>query len=64
MAFLSSFVACFSYSRRVGCEGEDGSSQNKSSKVQKSGSEKMKKKSDAAPIPLSYFPVGSRSSLL
>ncbi|KAL3521977.1 hypothetical protein ACH5RR_014811 [Cinchona calisaya] len=56
MAFFSNFVVCFSDSKRVGCEGADEnlSKQNKPNKVQKSGSEEMKKKnkSKGAPIPI------------
>lgn len=67
MAFLSSFFACFSDSHKVGCEGDDhmmSSSHHKPGKVQKGSEDKMKKKSDGAPIPMSYFPIGSGLSRL
>ncbi|KAL3521986.1 hypothetical protein ACH5RR_014820 [Cinchona calisaya] len=55
--------------RRVACEGDDDmmsiSNQNKpSKKVQNGSEEKMKSKSNGAPIPMSYFPVGSGLSRL
>ncbi|GLT83285.1 hypothetical protein SLE2022_015820 [Rubroshorea leprosula] len=55
MALFSSFLSCFSGSNKVVCEGDD-SVQQKSSKVKAA----KERKSNPPPIPVSYFPIGSR----
>ena len=67
MAFLSSFFACFSDSHKVACEGDGhmtSSSHPKPGKTQKGSEDKSKNKSEGAPIPMSYFPIGSGLSRL
>lgn len=68
MAFLSSLFACFSSSRRISGEGDKVSKLQHSEAVVMEGKEekmeKVKKEAKGAPIPMSYFPVGSRLSLL
>lgn len=66
MGSLSNFLVCFSDSRKVRCE--DAENGNRESKVQSAGSSTdqkiSKSKSKGAPIPMTYFPVGSRLSVL
>lgn len=76
MAFVSSFFGCFldksSESRVAGCdqgEGEQHLAAPAKSVVEKKSSSleegvKSKRKASKAPIPMTYFPVGSRFSVL
>ncbi|KAL1076193.1 hypothetical protein E1A91_D10G013400v1 [Gossypium mustelinum] len=67
MAFFStSFFTCFfSGSNKVASQGED--TQPSSSTVSKAGSDAKLKEGKAKnnpPIPITYFPIGSKLSLL
>ncbi|KAK2644502.1 hypothetical protein Ddye_019697 [Dipteronia dyeriana] len=71
MALISSFLGCFSPdSRKVACEAETGT-ENRFRKPEaetetETGSKlkKDKSKKRSPPIPVTYFPIGSRLSLL
>ncbi|KAF7811175.1 uncharacterized protein G2W53_032151 [Senna tora] len=69
MSFLWSLLGCFSdSSKRVSCEEEEGHdvrSRNDEGEA-KSKNDVVKKttSSSSPPIPITYFPVGSRLSLL
>ncbi|KDO78247.1 hypothetical protein CISIN_1g035241mg [Citrus sinensis] len=69
MALLSSIFGCFSDSSRVASEGEIKNTQNRSSSIARadvdSKSKLNKSKSKKSPpIPMTYFPIGSRLSPL
>lgn len=69
MALLSSIFGCFSDSSRVASEGEIKNTQNRSPSIagadvdSKSKLNKSKSKK-SPPIPVTYFPIGSRLSPL
>ncbi|KAI3419252.1 uncharacterized protein J3R85_013242 [Psidium guajava] len=75
MSLFSSLLGCFSdnSSRRVGCAGEDHAQRRRRSKDDRHqvtvGDQEVKKNArskagEAAPIPVTYFPSGTRLSLL
>ncbi|KAK8517296.1 hypothetical protein V6N12_032490 [Hibiscus sabdariffa] len=66
MATSLSIFGCFTGSNKVASQGDDDSSPRKSSDV-KAMNEAKPKQNDtkkSPPIPVSYFPVGTKLSLL
>ncbi|OMO95876.1 hypothetical protein CCACVL1_05206 [Corchorus capsularis] len=66
MAILNSFISCFSASK-VASEGDDSSPSPTSTKVDAAAKVELKesnKPKKSPPIPISYFPIGTRFSLL
>lgn len=68
MALSYGLFSCFSDSSRVSCEGEKNKTQRRSSKAESeadTGSRKLNKSSKKSPpIPVAYFPIGTRFSPL
>ncbi|KAK9267404.1 hypothetical protein L1049_009829 [Liquidambar formosana] len=65
MAFFSSFFSCFSDSSRVACEEDGGYAQSRAAVARGIDEAKSKNKSRRSPpIPVTYFPIGTRFSRL
>lgn len=69
MALFSSFLGCFSDTGRVAAQGDDhivtaSNTTRTSSKLKPSHDIDAGAKSRTVPIPVSYFPIGSRFSHL
>ncbi|XVE51100.1 hypothetical protein DITRI_Ditri02bG0011600 [Diplodiscus trichospermus] len=70
MAFLTSFVSCFTGSNKVVSEGDQGSPplppspKVEAAAVSEEAKSKESKAKKSPPIPMAYFPIGTRFSLL
>ncbi|KAB1221806.1 hypothetical protein CJ030_MR2G025890 [Morella rubra] len=65
MASFATFFSCFSDStNKIACEGEDSAHSKRMNEAQdvKEAKSKNKSKRKPPPIPVSYFPVGTRFS--